>query len=233
MKQPNINMQRIAVLLGATGMVGGALLKLLLDDTDYDLIRVVGRRSTGITHSRLEEHVIDMSDMGALQQAIKGARVVFVAIGTTMRRVRGDRDLYRTIDFDIPVNAAKLAAAEGVAAYALVSAVGADPDNAYNFYIKLKGVTEETVAEQGVPRTIIVRPSLLMGQRMERRPAERVAQWLMPAINPLLRGKLSRYRGIDASDVARAMIRAVKAPAPGLFIYEYDDMIRLSRSADQ
>ena len=223
-------MQRIAVLFGASGLVGGALLELLLEDPDHDLIRVVGRRSIGRSHPRLEEQVIDLSDLEAMQKSMKGASVVFVAIGTTMRKVKGDRDLYKTIDFDIPVNAAKLASEAGVRAFALVSAVGADPNNAYNFYIKLKGVTEETVMEQGVPLTIIVRPSLLMGKRAEHRPAERIAQWVWPKIDPFLLGSWRRYRGISAVDVARAMIQSVKTEERGVLILEYDQMMAHSKA---
>lgn len=222
-------MQRIAVLLGATGMVGGELLKLLLDDTCFDLIRVAGRRSVGMSHAKLEEHIIDMSDIVALRSVISGSAVVFVAIGTTMHKVRGDRQLYRTIDFDIPVNAAKLASEVGVSSFCLVSAVGADANNAYNFYIKLKGVTEETVIEQGVPQTVIVRPSLLMGKRTEHRPGERFAQWVWPFVNPLLSGSWRRYRGIAAVDVARAMIQSVKTGETGVFILEYDQMMKRSK----
>jgi len=216
--------------MGATGLVGGALLELLLEDTQYDLFRVVGRRSARVTHPRLEEHVIDMSDPEAMQKAITGAAAVFVAIGTTMRKVKGDRDLYRRIDFDIPVNAAKLAAEEGVHAFGLVSAVGADPNNAYNFYIKLKGVTEETVAEQGVPVTVILRPSLLMGNRSERRPAERLSQWIFPLVDPLLSGRLRKYRSIRALDVAKAMLQSVRMAAPGVHVLEYDRMMENARA---
>lgn len=216
--------------MGATGLVGGALLELLLEDTQYDLVRVVGRRSARVTHPRLEEHVIDMSDPEAMRKAITGAAAVFVAIGTTMRKVKGDRDLYRRIDFDIPVNAAKLAAEEGVHAICLVSAVGADPNNAYNFYIKLKGVTEETVAEQGVPVTVILRPSLLMGNRSERRPAERLSQWIFPLVDPLLSGGLRKYRSILALDVAKAMLHSVRTATPGVHVLEYDRMMENARA---
>lgn len=218
-------MQKIAVLFGATGLVGGALLELLLKDPEYDLVRVVGRRPVGRSHPRLEEHVIEMSDLGAMRKAITGAAAIFVAIGTTMRKVKGNRDLYRSIDFDIPVHAAKLASEAGVHAFALVSAVGADANNAYNFYIKLKGVTEETVAEQGVPVTVILRPSLLMGNRLERRPAERLSQWIFPLVEPLLSGRLRKYHSIQAQDVAKAMLHYVRTAAPGVQVLEYDQMM--------
>jgi len=178
-------------LFGATGLVGGALLELLLEDPDHDVIRVVGRRSIGRSHPRLEEQVIDLSDPEAMQKSMKGASVVFVAIGTTMRKVKGDRDLYKT---------------------------------------KLKGVTEETVMEQGVPLTIIVRPSLLMGKRAEHRPAERIAQWVWPKVDPFLLGSWRRYRGISAVDVARAMIQSVKTEERGVLILEYDQMMARSKA---
>jgi uncharacterized protein YbjT (DUF2867 family) len=217
-----------ATILGATGMIGGEILKLLLEDPAYSDLRVVGRSSCGVRHPKLEEFVIDMHDQNALEQAIAGSETVFVAVGTTNRQVKGDKEAYRKVDFDIPVNAAKAAAKFGVYGFALVSAVGADPNNEYNFYIKLKGVTEETVAEQMIPQTMIFRPSLLMGERKEKRPMEKVAQFVMPVVNLCLRGSWRRYKGIAAADVAKAMVNAAKTKPKGIHFFEYEEMMALA-----
>jgi uncharacterized protein YbjT (DUF2867 family) len=221
-------MGQIATLIGATGLVGGEILKCLLADDRYAVVRLVGRRSLQMDHPKLEEHVIDLADQQALEQAIAGSETVFVSVGTTNRKVRGDKEAYRKVDFDIPVNAARAAAKYGVYGFALVSAVGADPDNNYNFYIKLKGVTEETVAEQMIPQTLVFRPSLLMGHRTEKRTAERIAQFLMPFVNLFLTGKLKRYRGIEASDVAKAMVTAACTEPKGIRFFEYAGMMELA-----
>ena len=203
-------MSQTAALIGASGMVGNALLKLLLADESYGTVRAIGRRPLEIKHPKLEEYVIDFTDQEALEQAIAGSETVFVAIGTTNKKVKGDKTAYRKVDFDIPVNAAKAAAKYGVYGFALVSAVGADPNNNYNFYIKLKGVTEETVAEQQIPQVLIFRPSLLMGERAEKRTAEAIARAVMPVINVFLHGSRAKYKGIAAEDVAKAMIVSAK-----------------------
>lgn len=77
------------------------------------------------------------------------------------------------MDYDIPVYAAKAAAKLGVYGYYLVSAVGADANNNNNFYLKLKGVTEEAVSEEQIPQLYIMRPSLILGDRKERRIMEK------------------------------------------------------------
>ena len=222
-------MGKIATLIGATGLVGGEILKCLLRDDRYELVRVVGRRSLATSHPKMEEHVIDFTDQQALEQAIADSETVFVAIGTTNSKVGGDKDAYRKVDFDIPVNAARAAAKYGVYGFALVSSVGADPNNNNNFYIKLKGVTEETVSEQMIPQTLIFRPSLLMGQRNERRIGERIAQFLMPFVDLFMRGNMKKYHGIQAADVARAMVEAACTSPKGIRIFEYEGMMQLAR----
>ncbi len=216
-------------VFGASGLTGSELLKVLLADGKVSEVRAPVRRPLGITHPKLRESVIAFDDEAALQAVVGGCETVYVAIGTTNKKVGGDKDAYRRVDFDIPVHVAKSCASMGVYGIALVSSVGADPDNLYNFYIKLKGVTEETVSEQGVPVTVIVRPSILLGKRAERRTGERIAQAGMSLISGLLSGRYRKYRAIRADDVARAMVMASTSLPKGIHVLEYPEMMELSK----
>ncbi|NDC76709.1 MAG: hypothetical protein EBZ67_02360 [Chitinophagia bacterium] len=147
-----------------------------------------------------------------------------------MRKVRGDRRAYRAIDHDIPAFAARAAASQGVRAFGLVSAVGADATLRSNFYLRLKGETEEEVSRHGIPSVMLARPSFLMGAREERRPAERLAQLLLvPLLDNILPRRWSRYHSIRAADVAKALLQGAKSLRDGRHILEYEDMMALSK----
>lgn len=117
---------------------------------------------------------MDFADLENFRLALEGTDVIFCCIGTTMKKMQGDKEAYRKIDYDIAVNAAQLGKANGCEKFALVSAVGAD-SKSRNFYLKLKGETEEAVEASGIESVYILRPSLLMGNRKEFRFGEK---WL-------------------------------------------------------
>jgi uncharacterized protein YbjT (DUF2867 family) len=225
-------MSQIVTLIGGTGLVGGHILQLILNDDLYSTVRVIGRKSVNISHPKLQEFIIDFGDQKSLEEAIAGSETVFVAVGTTQKQVEGDKNAYRKVDFDIPVNAAKAAAKFGVYGFAMVSSVGADPNNNNNFYLKLKGVTEEAVAKEMVPQTLIFRPSLLLGERKEKRFGEGIAQFFMPAINFLLPASKQKYKGIKVEDLARAMVLAAQKSPKGIHFYEYPKIMEILNRKD-
>ena len=220
-------MSQIVTLIGGTGLVGGHILQLLLKDDLYSTVRVIGRRSVNVNHPKLQEFIIEFGDQKALEQAIAGSETVFVAVGTTKKNVEGDKDAYKKVDYDIPVNAAKAAAKYGVYGFAMVSSVGADPNNNNNFYLKLKGVTEEAVAKETVPQTLIFRPSLLLGERKEKRFGEGIAQFFMPAINFIIPSSKQKYKGIKVEDLAKAMVLAAQKTPKGIHFFEYPKIMEL------
>ncbi len=226
-------MARKVSILGASGMIGGLLLDCLLEDNYYEEVHLLLRRALGSTDPRVTEHLVDFADPKAYAPAISGSEAVFSCIGTTMKQVKGDREAYRKIDFDINRIAAETAASYGVFAYLLVSSVGADPANNNNFYLKLKGVTEETVSKQAIPQVHIFRPSLLVGDRKESRPAEKISQFLAPAVSPLLLRGWRKYKPIKGLALAFAMMNAAKDPRRGIFIHEYDEIMSLALKSGQ
>lgn len=217
-------------LIGATGLTGSELLKLLLADDTVHSVRLLVRKPMPPMPAKAEVHVVDLSDPTAYVKPLEDCEAVFVAIGTTMRKVRGDRKAYRTIDHDIPSFAARAAAAQGVRVFGLVSSVGADSSLRSNFYLRLKGETEEEVSRQGISTVMLARPSFLIGPRKENRPAERLAQILLaPLLDALLPRRWSRYHSIQASDVAKSLLQGAKSLPEGLHILEYKDMMALSK----
>lgn len=195
-----------ATIIGSTGLIGGHLLELLLKDETFSTVRILIRRPVEIAHSKLEKKLVDFTDLESFRLALEGTDVIFCTIGTTMKKMKGDKAAYRKVDYDIAVNAAKLGKACGCEKYVLVSAVGAD-SKSRNFYLQLKGEIEEAVEASGIEAVYVLRPSLLIGNRKEFRLSEKLATWLMPLFAFLLPTK---YRPVKASEVAKAMLNAVK-----------------------
>src|ERR1700693_448276 len=98
---------KTATLIGATGLIGGELLKLLLDDPYFETVRILVRRPFAPEHPKLEKKLVDFNDADSLLVALDGSDTVFVAVGTTQRKVKGDQQAYRRVDYDIPVNVAR------------------------------------------------------------------------------------------------------------------------------
>jgi uncharacterized protein YbjT (DUF2867 family) len=215
--------KKTASLVGATGLIGGELLQLLLNDPYYDSVRVLVRRSFTMDHPKLERKLVDFNDADSLLVALDGSDVIFVSIGTTQRKVKGDKTAYRKVDFDIPVHIAQYCKTVGCKNFVLVSSVGAD-SKSKNFYLRLKGEVEDKIKELGIDTVHIMRPSMLLGKRNEVRTGEKTAQGVMKAFSFLLPSKL---KPIEARDVARAMLEASKKNEKGIFIYEYSDLKNL------
>jgi uncharacterized protein YbjT (DUF2867 family) len=226
-------MGRKATLLGASGLIGGILLDFLLQDGYYDEIHILVRKPLQVHHEKLKESVIDFSDPSAYSTAIEGAETVFCAVGTTMKKIKGDRNAYRKVDYDIPVTAAKKAATLGVFDFVYVSSIGANASDNNNFYLKLKGVAEETITKEAIPAIHIFRPSLLLGKRTEKRFGESVAQFLAPILSPLIPSRWNEFKPVKAKEVALAMLAASKLQSRGIFIYKYADIKKLCLTADQ
>ncbi|GAB4091655.1 Rossmann-fold NAD(P)-binding domain-containing protein [Flaviaesturariibacter terrae] len=221
-------MTRTATLIGATGLIGGHLLRLLEADGYFSNIRLLVRRPFGPTGPRTGVKLLNFADAESFRLGLEGSDTVFCATGTTLQKVKKDMDAYRRVDFELPAAAARWSAAAGAKHFSLVSAIGADPQSR-NFYLRLKGEAEEAARASGVPSVSVFRPSLLLGKRGERRPGERIAQATLPLLSPLLLGGLRKYRPIAAEDVARAMLADAKAPQAGFSAFDYDGMQRLLR----
>lgn len=209
-----------ATLIGATGLIGSHLLELLLNDEYFDTIRILVRRPLELNHPKLEKKLVDFSDKESFRLALEESDVIFCAVGTTQKKVNGDKEAYRKVDYDIAVNAAQLGKLCGCETFVLVSSVGANPKS-NNFYLKLKGEIEEAVKATGIKNIQIMRPSVLLGKRNVSRPAEKISMRIMSAFSFLIP---SRYKAIKAVDVAKAMISVSKISDKGFSILHFREI---------
>jgi uncharacterized protein YbjT (DUF2867 family) len=210
-----------AVVLGATGLIGSSLVEQLLQDDAFAKVRVLVRRPISLTHPKLEVVITDFSDYDMYRKNLGTGDCIFSCIGTTNANVKGDKLLYRSIDFDIPVNAARFGKEAGFKQFLLVSAIGADPRSRF-FYTRLKGEVEEMIAGYKFNSLHIFRPSFLVGRKQNERAGEIVLTTLF-RISALLIP--SKYKAIHASAVAKAMLKAAKDEKDGLHIYNYKEMV--------
>ncbi|MFM8450013.1 MAG: NAD(P)H-binding protein [Haliscomenobacter sp.] len=213
-------MANTAVVLGATGLVGSALVDELREDGFFTHIRLLVRRRVEVEDAKIEQLVLDFDDEMALEQGIKGASAVFCVVGTTLRKTAGDMEAYRKVDVAIPVAAARACKKWDIPSFLLVTSVGADAGSS-NYYLRFKGEAEAAVRAEGIPCTHIFRPSMLLGNRRESRPAEYLGRVLMPIVSFLIP---ENYKPIRDREVARAMLYYAKNPKEGFFIHHYRDM---------
>jgi len=193
-------MKKTAILLGATGLTGRKLLKRLLDDERFQKVIVLTRRSTDIVNDKLEEHIIDLLALENHPDLFH-ADVVFCCIGTTKAKTP-DKILYRRIDHGIPVTAARLAKENNIPGFMVISSLGADPKSRF-FYNRTKGEMERDILKQGIKNTFILRPSLISGDRGEKRTGENFAEKVMRISDFLIP---SKYKIITADTIANAMV---------------------------
>jgi uncharacterized protein YbjT (DUF2867 family) len=210
---------RTALMIGATGLVGSQLSNQLLNDARFDRVIAFGRRKTGLSHPKLEEHVVDFESGDSWSSLVKGD-VAFSALGTT-RKQAGSLEAQKKVDYDYQLAFARAAASNGVATYVLVSSSSADPSSRI-FYSRIKGELDREVQQLGFERVRIMRPSLLGGDRLEGRAGEKLGGALLGALNAL--GIARRYREIPGRVVARAMINAALDPEKGTRIYTLDEV---------
>ncbi len=211
---------KTATVIGATGLIGGHLVRLLQAESSVETIRLPVRRPVNISGNKLAVTLIDFTDPESFKLAIDGSDAVFCAVGTTQKKVKGDKEAYRKVDYDIPVQAARFCAEIACERFLLVSSVGAD-SGSNNFYLKLKGEVEDRVRQQAIRQIAIFRPSILLGDRKESRPGERIGQIAMQALSFLLVGGLKKYKPVEAKEIAAAMIAAAQNGAAGQFVQEY------------
>ena len=200
--------QKTAIILGATGLTGGLLLKSLIADDSYTSIKIFSRRTSGNNSPKLKEFIVDVLHL----ESFKGdftADEVFCCIGTTSAKTK-DRSVYKAIDFGIPVSASKLAKENKIPTILVISSMGANASSNI-FYSRTKGEMEEAVLNQKIPNTYILRPSLILGERNESRIGESLGAFVMKLTNALLVGRLKKYRAIEAACIAEAMIKLAKS----------------------
>jgi uncharacterized protein YbjT (DUF2867 family) len=209
---------KTALIAGSTGLIGSQLMQLLLNDDHYTIVKAISRKPLEITHPKLENIVLDFDRLTEHHDKLK-ADDVFCCLGTTIKKVK-TKEKFRKVDFDYPVELAKLTKANGAEQYLLVSALGADK-NSKIFYNQVKGEVEEAIGQIGFKSYHIFRPSLLMGDRNESRSGEEAGKVFFKYFGFLVPVK---YKGIDSIKVARAMQQLAVLYQNGMQIHESKEL---------
>jgi uncharacterized protein YbjT (DUF2867 family) len=210
-----------AVIVGASGLVGGSLLEILLQSPAYQEVAVLVRKELPLAHSKLKQVLVDFESLSQYESELNG-HALFCCLGST-RKKTPDLAIYRKIDHDYPLQLAQIALKNGIQQYHLVSAMGANADSS-NFYTKMKGETENDIKDVGLNCLHIYRPALLTGNRTEKRAGERFLFGLSKVIDPILIGGLRKYRSIAAATVANAMYKQSLIKQEGVFIHPSDEI---------
>lgn len=211
-------------IAGASGLVGSSIVTEAAERAEFHRVTALVRRRMQRVPDHVDQYVADFARLDTVP--CDGVTDVFCALGTTIKKA-GSQAAFRQVDIDIPLALARASRRCGVSCFALVSSVGASSASS-NFYLQTKGELEDELRKVGFERLLIFRPSILLGERAESRPGERVGAAAGSLIAPLLIGGLRRYRPVRAATVARAMVNAVLASAAGTHVFEYPDIMALA-----
>jgi uncharacterized protein YbjT (DUF2867 family) len=214
---------KVALLAGATGMVGADLLDILLEAADFSRIVALTRRPLTREHPRLANRTVQFDKLDA-QLAGFTCHTAFCCLGTTIRTA-GSEAAFRRVDVDYVLAVARVAHAQR---FVVVSSAGANTLS-QNFYLRTKGEMEEALKATNPAALDIMQPGVLLGWRQPIRPLEFAASVLMPLVNPLLIGSYVSYRGVPARKVALAMLGAARSGKRGTNRYGYTGIVALAQ----
>lgn len=198
------------LILGATGLVGAECVRQFASSPRFDRVVAIARRPLDQAPARVESHVIDFERLDEAARYFRVSHIV-CALGTTIKRA-GSQERFRRVDHDYPVTAARIGLREGARHFLLVSALGASPRSRI-FYSRVKGEVEDATRALPYRSVTIVRPSLLLGERPEVRLGEQIGK-LFAGLVP------KKYKPVEGSAVASALLRAAVEDRPGVRIIE-------------
>ena len=196
-------MKKTAIILGATGLTGNHILQKLIEDDRYASIKLFSRSKIEGLPKKVVQFTGDLLKLGQFKADFT-ADEVYCCIGTTAKKTP-NKKRYKEIDYGIPVAAAVLSKENNISTFLVISAMGANKDSNV-FYNKTKGEMEDNVLHKNIKHTFILRPSLISGERKERRLLENIGITILKIIEPLFIGNLKKYRIINAESIAKAMI---------------------------
>lgn len=196
-------MRKTAIILGATGLTGNSLLHQLLEDNRYESIVLFSRNSTTTKHPKIKEFLIDLLELNKYQSEFKGDDV-FCCIGTTRAKTR-NKKAYKAIDYGIPVSAAELCKKNNIPTFLVISSLGSNKKSRI-FYNRIKGLMEHAVLNFAIKNTYILQPSLIDGNRDEKRTGVWFFKQLASAMSVLKVGPLKKYQPVSPKKIAAAMI---------------------------
>ena len=214
-----------ALIFGSSGLIGNHLLNCILKDDYYQKIKLFIRTKVDIGDPRVEIIYDDFKNIDNLKKTIIG-NDCFFCIGTT-KKDTPNKNEYRRIEYDIPVNVARTAKLNSINSFFYVSSMGAN-SSVSNSYLRNKGQVEDELVNLNFEKLAILKPSLLLGNRKKFRLGERIAQFIMTKMSFVFFGKLKKYKPIKAFDVAKAIINISKNNYKINF-FESDKLAELSQ----
>jgi uncharacterized protein YbjT (DUF2867 family) len=223
-----VQTKKTALVLGATGLIGKELVQILSENGHYQKVHVLVRRPIEVESKVCEVHIVDFDKLQQYHELFQ-VTDVFCCLGTTIK-VAKTKEAFRKVDYEYPIEAAKIAKENGAEKFLIVSSMGADSKSLF-FYSRVKGEVEETLANVNIPSLHIFRPSLLLGKREEFRLGEKLAEKASDVLNNIMIGPLRPYRGIQARKVAAAMAVMAQTNKNGHHVYrshEIDSMVGFS-----
>jgi len=196
---------KTALVFGSSGLVGGYLLNQLIKDSNYNKIKIFVRSELENNDPKVEIIKTDFNNLEKHKEDIKGDDCFF-CIGTTKQN-SPKKSEYRRVELDVPKQIAQITKSNSVNSFVFVSSGYADPKSLGD-YLKFKGEVEEELKRLNFPKIGIMRPSFLLGDRKEKRVAEKIGIFVFKMLSPLLVGPLKKMKPIHSEIVAKAMIRA-------------------------
>lgn len=213
-------LERKAMVIGATGLVGELLVHHLLEHSAYSQVRVLVRRPLELQHPKLEQHVVNWEQLESQGELFDGINDLYCCLGTTIKKA-GSQENFRQVDYHYPVRAAMLAKQHGVPQMLVISSMGASAGSRV-FYSRTKGEMEDALSVIGFQSLHIFRPSLILGDRNEKRLGEQMAAHAMKLLDRWMKGRADKYRAVHAATIAQAMTNIALVQAIGNHVYPND-----------
>ena len=217
---------KTALIFGSSGLIGNELFKTILLNNSYDKIKVFVRSIPEVNNPKVEIIKTDFSNLEQYKDKIIGDDCFF-CIGTT-KKDTPDKEEYRRVEYNIPVNIAKIAKANSVKSFYYVSSIGANP-NASSNYLKNKGQVEGELKNLNFSKLAIIRPSLLIGNRKSFRLGEVIFTPVMNTLTLFAFGSLKKYKPIKIQNVVKAILHISKNVSDKI-VFESDELERIAKS---
>ena len=214
---------KTALIFGSSGLIGNHLLDLITNDNNYNKIKLFVRSEPSKVNSKIEIIKTDFDNLENQKNIITGDDCFF-CIGTT-RKNTPDKNEYIKVEYNLPVNVAKIAKANSVNNFIYISSLGANP-NATGLYLKNKGQAEEELKKLNFSKLSILRPSILLGNRTENRIGERIGIFIMKTLSPLFLGKMKKYKPIRVENVTKTMLKVAQKNYQKK-IFESDEIMKI------
>jgi uncharacterized protein YbjT (DUF2867 family) len=214
---------RTAIVIGATGVTGKHITRSLLDSSSYSSVVVFSRRALSVQHAKLINHVVDFDALADWAHLVQGDDL-FSALGTTVKQA-GSQEAQYQVDYGYQAGVIEAAASNSVRRLFLVSSPQASTGSWF-FYTRMKAELDVFAAQQGFETLVYFKPSIILGDRPDSRPGEKISGVLAQQIAWM--PGLKKYRPISGEQLGRAMVNcATRKLDPGIYTYELDDIFAL------